>query len=214
MARRAKLCHRPLSGSSWMTRWLLGAVVTVACHTGAPELPRPLSSPFERATDSLMFATIVKTVGGEVGFSALRVQPLPLPADPGVTYPLVSHDPMTRGLVVARRATLKSLGIATIMDAANGTCPIGSYLAGATVICPTVREVRLSIGPPRIGGAYLPSTGIDDRESGTRRARQSVRAVIWDLGPGSRGSAAWDFVFERRDAMWTIVERVKVEHID
>jgi hypothetical protein len=188
--------------------------LAAGCRSGPPQFPEPTSVAFELETDSVFFATVVSTMRSENGFSVLRVQPYPLPAGPGYTFPLLSQDSAVRRLVHARRVTLSALRVRTIRDATTGNCPTGSVIVGTKVNCPKSRELRISVGPPRRGGAYLPSTGIDDRESGAQAGRQVVRVVVWDFGPGSKGSAAWDFVFEPSGTEWRLVDRVKVEHVD
>lgn len=194
--------------------WAACALALLACAPSGGAGTSP-PSPVSISADSAQFAAIVRSERSLAGSGSFSVNPAPLVTDARVTDPRgVDGASSMRNLTNVRRRILDSEGVRATKDASAGKCNVGSLPAPPNGACPTPLEIRVIAGTSRPGGAYYPSSGIDDRESGTLAGHRAVRVIVTSLGHGGAETAAYDYVFKFEGEAWQIVARKNVSHID
>jgi hypothetical protein len=194
-------------GQSICLAFTIGAVA--GCASRHPVVI-PSTATAAEAADSAMFVAIVERERKDNRGFLLKVRPSPLPNDPSITLAELADTSLAaRRLREVRAGVLKRLGVTIVDTVMRGRCESASQPD-----CHPGPTLFLSISPARIGGAYLPATGIDDRESGRALGRLSMRVAELYVVPGAGGYAVWDYVFEPTGAGWKIVAKVDIEHVD
>lgn len=199
-------------------------LLSTACMPAANVASPSVGSAGEEATDTALFAAVVRNLVEEGRVVPVQIDPRPLRPDPalvevsarvGAAVPDLVRpvsDPFVpnAGDVLRRRRTvLHRLGISQTDFGSFPSCPGGLVPPEmrATVppgTCPPRSMISAVIALARPGGAYLPR-GRDERASAPPDA-WSVRVIRRDLGPKSAIASASDYV-ARRDSGggWKIV---------
>jgi hypothetical protein len=185
-----------------------------------------------------MFSAVVQSLASDAATrkTQVRVDPRPLKADPSIVElapsvaraapDLVSvvQEPLADvppEVVAARSRVLERLGIAAADMYTYAACPgmletppdqLQSRRPHAS--CPGEAFSSAVLGLPRPGGAYLPSSRIDERRQDGRRF-WSVRVLTRHLEPVGASFVASDAVVERTpDGAWRVVKMVPVVVIE
>jgi hypothetical protein len=162
--------------------------------------------------DSALFHAVVRSVvASDV---PTWVNRRPLIADPSVTVaeqgafaPDSLLDPATRV------AVLRALRVRDTNFVDSGDCP-GAFaltseaLAKKAAHCPARLMHLVSIGLPRKGGAYHPSSSFDERSDGAARDVWATRVVHMTLSPNGSVIRVLDVVAERSGSDWRLVKTV------
>jgi hypothetical protein len=82
------------------------------------------------------------------------------------------------------------------------------------VLCPKERFAVAAIGLPRRGGAYMPSTGVNERVIGAGRGEWAIRVLLTRLGPSGAATTIYDFVVRQEQEKWILVKTVPLMFID
>ena len=152
----------------------------------------------------------------------LRVDPWPLVADPTVTQVGELRRALASSATVAARTNvLKELGVEVTDDATRGKCP-GVLVPPATsdgaednkAACPRERVALAAFGLPRRGGAFLPSSRVNERDAGAARGEWAIRALVTRLGPGGASTTVYDLVVRQEDGKWRLARTVALMFID